>query len=138
MTKIQALIEINYEITEEDIRDILSTAFSGSIDYWCSDYRIKEHDKAFYNIPIDKGGFDALTNGATLVLSNEEDDTEEWDLTLEMFVMGLIKFLKLNAHRVLECTDLDSSLYSINCGMIDSNDTDAIMQYATLGDILFG
>lgn len=76
------------KVTQEEIDDILTTAFEGGITYWCDKVRIKEGFDAEEEYEYIS---EALTRGATLELHDAEED--EWlTLTLDNFLNTLAEY----------------------------------------------
>ena len=118
-----ATIEIKkkFEFSDEELSDLLVTAFEGGINYWCG--RV-----GFRKPGLFKGmlASDALPKGAELVLYDAETP-DKWELTLEKFLSGL--------KRVIEEDD---------CGSVedfmDNHDAltaDRIIQYALFNEQVF-
>ena len=126
MSKIK--IEMEIEVTDQDIDDIVCTAFEGGINYWCGyvepvgdllgDY---EHEQ------IAKDGY--------LYLYDIEDDEEKWILTKSRLLNGIRMYINnsmINAYPII--------LYGngIDTSEVDSNIADMIIQFALFEDIIYG
>jgi hypothetical protein len=117
-------ITITDKISDENINDIISTAFEGGINYWCDDVKIL---KGTISDELKKDRFksDLITLGATLVLFDAESD-EKWKLTLKKVIKGI----------TMHCSDkgiLPSQLMED----YDANDADSIIQYALFDKQVF-
>ncbi len=117
-------ITITDKVTDENINDIISTAFEGGINYWCCGVKILkgsvDEEKA-----KNKFKSDLITLGATLVLYDAESP-DKWELDLEKVIKGI----------KMHCTDkgiLPSQLMED----YDANDADSIIQYALFDKQVF-
>jgi len=122
----QLTIELKVDIKDQDIDDIMVTALEGGINYWCGRVRPFNNDY--------KGGdyaSDVISRGGSLILTDVEDEDETWELTKKKFLSGLSKFLVRNSEPVMDDNTLD-------CGMIDAEGADMIIQYALFNEIVFG
>jgi hypothetical protein len=118
-------IEKTFEISNQDIEDLLVTAFEGGINYWCDKVIIKEYPESLE----DKNmlASDILAHGAVLTLCDAES-SDKWDLTLDKFTQGLKMHLENTEYSSME--DLMDSY--------DANDADCIIQYAIFNELIFG
>jgi len=122
MEKINVTIE--QELTTENINDLVSTALEGGINYWCSQAIVKDvpaKAEGHYNYASD-----VISIGGTLELCDAESD-DKWDLNLEKLLNGIrIHCMKIGK-TPLELMD-----------DYDAGDADCIIQYAVMGEIVFG
>ena len=126
MSKIK--IEMEIEVTDQDIDDIVCTAFEGGINYWCDhvepvgdllgDY---EHEQ------IAKDGY--------LYLYDIEDDEEKWILTKSRLLNGIKMYITNSTTK-----GYPSILYGkqIDTSEVDSCIADMIIQFALFEDIIYG
>lgn len=123
MNKIK--IEMEIEVTDEDIDDIVYTAFEGGITYWCG-----------YVEPIGElmGEYvhQQISMGGRLWLY---DDDDEYLLTKEKFLNGIKMYITNSTTK-----GYPSILYGkqIDTCEIDSGIADMIIQFALFEDIVFG
>ena len=124
MNKINVNIDI--ELSDEEIDDILVTAFEGGINYWA--YKAEPKDGDFKGASY---ASDALSKGATiLIYDNESDDV--YELTKEKFLKGLGNALVKYGH--LFKMDGDK----LDLGYIDAAGADIIVQTALFGEAIYG
>ena len=122
--KIKIVKDVN--VTDQDIDDIMVTALEGGINYHVGEVEVKNKDY--------KGGkyaSDVISRGGELILHDMESEEYTRTLSKENFIEGLTKFL--NEHT--EIIDADGS---IDCGAIDADYADVIIQYAVFGELIFG
>ena len=123
MNKIK--IEMEIEVTDEDIDDIVYTAFEGGITYWCG-----------YVEPIGyllgEYAYQQISMGGYLWLYDEDDG---YLLTKEKFLNGIKIYITNSTTR-----GYPSILYGkqIDTSEIDSDIADMIIQFALFEDIIYG
>lgn len=116
---------LEYKITDENLSDILVTAFEGGINYWCCRASLKNPAL------IEGTAVTQLISGATLILEDcESDDT--WELCKEKLITGVEKYVNEEDSSIV-----DSHAKEIDCGMVDAIVADCIIQYAVFGEIKF-
>ena len=126
MNKIK--IEMEIEVTDDDIDDIVYTAFEGGITYWCG-----------YVEPVDdllgEYAHEQIAKGGYLYLYDIEDDDEKWILTKSRLLNGIKMYINNSMTR-----NWDSIVYGkqIDTSEIDSNIADMIIQFALFEDIIYG
>ena len=110
------------KVTTQNIADLMVTAFEGGINYWCGKVEIISN-------PADKDwASDVVAFGGELRLTDVEDDTEQWTLTLPKLLAGLSKTLDWGNFKDVE-------------ELMDSHDAetaDVLVQYALFDEIVFG
>lgn len=121
-------ITVQYDIPEQLIRDIIITACEGGIGYWS---QLESYDGP------------AIDEGAGLPLRLREMDDYgygEWKtLDVPQVVEGLRKMIQERpnskvTHRFIEAiANYDSGDYDYDAG-----DADEVIQYAVLGDLVYG
>jgi hypothetical protein len=116
-------IEKKYHIVlaEEDINDLLTTAFEGGINYWCGEVLINEEEK----FP-GKWASDVLADGGTLTLCDSESD-DKWELTLDKLLNGIKWYCETN--NIISTENLMDNH--------DATTADLIVQYALFNEIVF-
>ena len=133
-------VETSYDFTQEELDDILCTAFEGGITYWCEKAYLKGGE-AMWNrlnaLPKPEGHWDkeegyflheAVTRGFTLEIYPDDEDVEMVELNLCNFTQGLKMYIE-NYGRKLDHDDI--------CGM-DAYGADAVVQYAVFGELVYG
>lgn len=120
-------IEINkkYEVTSQDIDDIMATALD-SISYWCRKAKVVGEYLGEY-------ASDQISRGGSLILYDAESN-DCWELNLENLLHGIEKAIEDNwfddygwyDNGVLDTTEIDGEV------------ADVIVQLALFDDIVFG
>ena len=126
MNKIK--IEMEIEVTDQDIDDIVCTAFEGGINYWCGHVEpVDDLLGEYAHEQIAKDGY--------LYLYDIEDDKEEWILTKSRLLNGIRMYVNNSMTR-----NWDSIVYGkqIDTSEIDSNIADMIIQFALFEEIIYG
>ena len=132
-------------LTEADILDILTTAIEGGIGYWAildNEHKDwiegrkqwkEEHKNDADPIPCYCDvAYQVMKNGKAVIFYDEEEDPHHKNplkLTLSSFAEGCKKFSEFigrNIHKMIDDSDFDAE------------DADCIIQYALLGDIIYG
>lgn len=116
--------ERTFSVDNQDIADLLVTAFEGGINYWCRKVKIKTYPESLEDKNMMAS--DILAHGAILTLHDAES-SDKWDLTLEKFLSGLKKHLENSEYPTMEAL-MDSH---------DANDADCIIQYALFNEQVF-
>ena len=119
-------IEVN--LTRQDIDDIMATALEGGINYWCDKAKVDGHSLGEY-------ASEQISQGGTLILHDMEEDRNEL-LTKEKLLQGIKMYAEQPKHGdIFEV--IDHELH-IDCGMVDAEVADAIVQYAIFSEIFYG
>lgn len=118
-------LNINYKVKydNQDIDDIMASALEGGISYWCNCAEV-------VGDYLGEFASDQLSRGGTLRLC-VSDENKWYELTLDKFIKGLEKIVGERGLDVVYQGKIDAA-------MIDSNDADAIVQYAIFGEIVYG
>lgn len=123
------VIHVPLTITDEQINDIVSTAFEGGINYWCSKSEVIGGDYLGCNY-----GSEVISKGGKILLHEVEDDhvdnEEEYTLTKEKVLAGIQLFVEKGFTQD-DHIKLDLENY-------DANDADLIVQYGLFGKLVFG
>ncbi len=121
------IVDIDKKVTlsRQDIDDIVCTALEGGVSYWCDYARVDGEYLGEY-------ASDQVARGGTLLLHDAEDDLE-YALELCNFVSGFLMACKDGYAG--EWFDEDGN---IDCGMVDAEDADVIIQYALFGEVVYG
>lgn len=115
-------------VTGEDIDDIMVSALEGGITYWCSKAKVDGRS-------LGKYASEQISQGGTLILHDMEEDRSEL-LTKEKLLQGIKMYAEQPKHGdIFEV--IDHELH-IDCGMVDAEVADAIIQYAIFADIIYG
>lgn len=121
-------VEINkkYEITSQDIDDIMVTALEGGIAYWCRKAKVVGDYLGEY-------ASDQISRGGSLILYDAES-SDHWELDLEKLLHGIEKAIEDNWFDDYDWY-VDGKL---DCCQIDAEVADTIVQLALFDDIVFG
>ncbi|MCL6442571.1 MAG: hypothetical protein K6T83_03770 [Alicyclobacillus sp.] len=135
----QKKTEFGIEITDEDFEDILVGAFEGGSNYWVTDVKFDE-DKP-KGAPSAVWAAKQLLNGKTVrILEDGEDEYKT--LTRDKMFSGISRFIERRSQerRLLTYTSTtpQGEIKRLDWGMYDAEDCDVILQYALLGDIVYG
>ena len=123
MKAIEFTTKVN--VSDQDINDILVTAMEGGINYWCR--------KVWVNGDLAEGQYasDGLKGETTnTLIFVDAEEPEEYSLNKESMYQAIEKYIRNN----LECIYKDE----IDCGQIDANGADIIVQTALFGEVQFG
>lgn len=124
--RVQAVLRI--VVTQEDIDDIMASALEGGINYWCGKVEV---DGKY----IGKYASEQISRGGTLVLHDTEEGRTEL-LTKEKLLQGIKMYAEQpKSSDIFEI--IDHELH-IDCGMVDEEVADAIVQYAIFSAIFYG
>lgn len=119
--KLNIAFEVSYD--DECIDDIMTTALEGGITYWCDEAKVVGDYLGEY-------ASEQISRGGVLKLHDPEED-QYYELTLDKFLTGLKKVVSERGLDVIYEGKIDSS-------EIDSEDADAIIQYAIFGEVVYG
>ena len=123
------IIQVPKTITTEDIENILVDAFEASdMGRWALlDNSAPIWEDKPKGMPTSQYAVEIILNGGELKFQDveETEDDLDWTLNLEKLLNGI----QLNAEQRPDDCDLENA---------DGNTIDCIMQYAILGEIVFG
>lgn len=123
----QIKVENIYTVTDEDIDDIMCSAFEGGITYWCRKVDVVGKFLGEY-------ASEQISRGGALILWDSEEDNVSYTLDKEMLLKGV----------ELAITNRDYEEYEwyengvLDCAQVDADVADCIVQYALFGEIIFG
>lgn len=114
-------------VTDEDIDDILCNAFEGGITAdWCRRVDVSGEMLGEY-------ASEQISRGGNLILVEDEDESRH-ELTLDKFMKGLRMFLSENEGNGVSYLDNGR----IDTGTLDGIASDAVVQYALFGEVVYG
>lgn len=123
-------------VTEEDIEDIMCTALEGGINNYWADYDRNDEEYLPY-IDYDDEPFSELCtkillDGGWVWLIDSYEDTY-YPLTLDKLMTGIQRWIDggYDMYGAVDGEELD-------CGNIDSECADCIIQLALFGEIVYG
>ena len=123
--------QIKIHLTQQDVDDIMVSALEGGICYWCDRVTVEgEYLGEYASEQISRGGM--LKVHVTEPF--DDQDTEWYELGIEKFTQGFRLWLE-NSGDSYGAVSCDGK---VDCGEIDAECADAIIQYALFGEIIFG
>ena len=114
-------VEMSVTITMQDIDDILTTAFEGGINYWCSEVRVDGDYLGEY-------ASEQISRHGGLYLTDSEDE-QVYYLEINSFLNGLKLYLK-DHPELIEYGRIDT------CN-VDANVADCIVQLAIFKEVVY-
>lgn len=135
VAKVSAVQE--YELTDEDIEDIMVTALDGGIGYWaCLDNTTSEFADQGDEY-VETHAAKILMRGGTLCFIDDEEwrDGNEvrYELTMDKLLLGIRKYIEeynrydaFGAHGEIDLCELDAM------------EADLIIQLAVFGEVVYG
>ncbi len=119
-------IEMNGTITQQDIDNLMCTALEGGITYWCREAEVVGEYLGEY-------ASDQISRGGKLILHDAES-SDKWELDIEKLMQGMKLWVE-NGDDRYHAIQPDGS---VDCGEIDGEMADLIVQYALFGEVVFG
>lgn len=131
--KLTAHVSYDIDITQEDLFDILTTAFEGGIGYWCESIEVISKGTDWGNIREEDHEYSAanIAAGGSAELYCSEDMDVPYVLTRDLVISGIERVLS----EKLVCYTKDSTEW---IGDIDADIADVIVQYALFGMLVYG
>lgn len=123
-----ATIQVPREITEDDICNIIVSAFEGGSNYWMGlDNSKEEFNDKPKDEPLSTWTTKLILEGKSIKLYDieESEDDTNWILTLDKILNGI----KLNAINRKFDNDLEN---------MDATTADCIIQYALFNEVVYG
>lgn len=124
-------VNLNVIVTEEDIDDIMVSALEGGITYWCREAEVIGERMG------EGWGHEQIARGGILRLYDAENG-EHYDLDREKFLSGLKIYLQNPLYDGTIEMATDGKKMILDCGMIDAQAADNIIQYALFGEVIYG
>lgn len=129
--KFEVLVQIRAALTQQDIDDIMVSALEGGINYWCRRVVVQgDYLGEYASEQISRGGKLAVWLDEPF-----EEDKTCYLLDLDKFLAGFKLWLEKGGDSY---DAIDYSDGSVDCGQIDANCADEIVQYALFGELVFG
>lgn len=113
------------KLTNQNIDDIMASALDGGIAYWCFKAEVVGEYLGEY-------ASDQISRGGMLKLYDMESGEKYW-LDREKFVNGFKLWVKNGDD--LHCA---VDVKGVDCGNIDGDMADMIVQYALFGEVVYG
>lgn len=124
--KFKVHIDMDVDLTQQDIDDIMVTALEDGICYWCGRAEVVGEMLGDY-------AHEQISRGGSLILHDAES-SDKWELTLEKFLNGVKLWLQ-NGDDRYHALQKDGTLDTCN---VDGEMADLIVQYAIFGEVIFG
>lgn len=123
-------------VTDEDVRDLVSTALCGGIGYWAKlDNSGHEFEDAPADECIDETVARLLMEGKTVKLIDEEDgDVIDW--TLADLLCGVKRYVESGADGYSVAYD-DGSV-RLDTSYVDADVADQVVQLGLFGEVVYG
>lgn len=120
---VRVRIELDVDLTAQDIDDIMATALEGGITAWCGCAEV---------VGEMLGGYasEQISRGGSLILHDAES-SDKWELTLEKFLKGMKLYYEQALSAEFAGEDIDSSDFDVDA-------VDCIIQFALFGKLVFG
>lgn len=129
--KFEICTKITVYLTQQDIDDIMVSAFEGGINYWCRRVVVQgDYLGKYASEQISRGGKLAIWLDEPF-----EDDKTCYVLDRDKFLAGFKLWIESDGDSY---NAIDHSDGSIDCGQIDAVCADEIIQYALFGEVVFG
>lgn len=122
-------VNMEIQVTNEDIDDIMAGALEGGITYWCGEAEVVGDYLGEY-------ASEQISRGGKLLLHDIEDEDEIHELTKEKFLNGIRLYLQ-NPHPY-DITEGTKDGYKLDTCMADAVVCDMIVQYALFEDVIYG
>ena len=124
--KFPVRVELNMNLTQQDIDDIMCAALEGGICYWCRRAEVVEEKRC------SEWGHEQIARGGALILHDAES-SDKWELNLEKFLTGFKLWVEKGYDRYGAVKHDHIDAYQI-----DGEAADLIVQLALFGDVVFG
>lgn len=129
--KFEICTKITVYLTQQDIDDIMVSAFEGGINYWCRRVVVQgDYLGKYASEQISRGGKLAIWLDEPF-----EDDKTCYVLDRDKFLAGFKLWIESDGDSY---DAIDRSNGSVDCGQIDAVCADEIIQYALFGEVVFG
>lgn len=121
-------VELEVELTQEDIDDIMCGALEGGIFYWARRVELIGDFLGEYMS-------EQISRGGKLIIYDRESE-DKYELDLEKFKKGVMMWV---ANPVgCNCLEQVDGKLRFDCCNADAVVCDAIIQYALFGDVIYG
>lgn len=116
------------KVSQRFLDDLVSTAFEGGINYWCT----KAEPGTATGALVEGADYlsDVITRGGTVYLYDDdpsEGSGKTYALTLDKLLNGLALYIDRNLARSDGIPDV-----------LDANGADQVIQYAVFGEVIYG
>ena len=114
-------------IMDDDINDILVSAFAGGINYWCCVTEI-------IGEPLGYCSSKHVSRGGSITMHDKVDDVD-FVLSKDKMINGIIQYI--NHSSSCDILEVQNHRLVLDTGCVDAEVADAIVQYALFGDIVY-
>lgn len=119
-------VKSDVTLTQQDIDDIMVSALEGGINYWCREAEVVEEKRCA------EWGHEQIAHDGGLILYDAESN-DKWELTREKFLEGFKLWLENGGDKYGAVSNGE-----VDCGKIDAECADSIIQYAIFGEVIYG
>lgn len=136
MNDFKVKVELEVNVTQEDIDDIVTTALEGGINYWCR----KAEVVGDY---LGECASEQISRGGMLKLYDSEGD-KTYELTRDKLLDGIKKYCEDTKrpydimYAGVNSVGCSTGEYGLDCCMVDATVADMIIQYAVMEEIVYG
>ena len=131
-------IKKTFNITDEQLDDIMCAALEGGITYWCDEAKVVGDYLGEYV-------HEQIARGGQLILSDSEEG-KTYELNKEKLLKGLELYLtnggdaETASREIVDTAEVavPTYEYTIDTCEVDAVVADEIVQYALFGDVIYG
>ncbi len=131
-------IKKTFNITDEQLDEIMCTALEGGITYWCDEAKVVGDYLGEY-------AHEQIARGRQLILSDSEEG-KTYELNKEKLLKGLELYLtnggdaEIASREIVDTAEVAAATYeyTIDTCEVDAVVADEIVQYALFGDVIYG
>lgn len=131
-------IKKTFNITDEQLDEIMCTALEGGITYWCDEAKVVGDYLGEYV-------HEQIARGGQLILSDSEEG-KTYELNKEKLLKGLELYLtnggdaETASREIVDTAEVavPTYEYTIDTCEVDAAVADEIVQYALFGDVIYG
>ena len=131
-------IKKTFNITDEQLDDIMCAALEGGITYWCDEAKVVGDYLGEY-------AHEQIARGGQLILSDSEEG-KTYELNKEKLLKGLELYLtnggdaEIASREIVDTAEVAAATYeyTIDTCEVDAVVADEIVQYALFGDVIYG
>ncbi len=131
-------IKKTFNITDEQLDEIMCTALEGGITYWCDEAKVVGDYLGEY-------AHEQIARGGQLILSDSEEG-KTYELNKEKLLKGLELYLtnggdaEIASREIVDTAEVAAATYeyTIDTCEVDAVVADEIVQYALFGDVIYG
>ena len=130
-------IKKTFNITDEQLDEIMCTALEGGITYWCDEAKVVGDYLGEY-------AHEQIARGGQLILSDSEEG-KTYELNKEKLLKGLELYLtnggdaEIASREIVDTAEVAAATYeyTIDTCEVDAVVADEIVQYALFGDVIY-